>query len=221
MQYNSEILLPMIIQASLETLYMVSWTIGIGGVIGLLLGVCLYATRKGNIYQNIIIYRILDFLINVIRPIPFIIFLTAIRPLTISFIGTSIGTDAAVFPMIIICSVATARIVEQNLVTVDSGVIEAARSMGASRKRILLTILIPECLGPLILGYAFLFVGVTDMSAMAGTIAGGGLGNFALQYGYRQNDDYITWIAIVIIIVFVQLVQQIANFLAKRILVRK
>jgi D-methionine transport system permease protein len=214
-------LTPILFDSIGETLFMVATTIAIGGLIGLLLGLILYATRRGNMYENTVVYRILDFIINVIRPIPFIIFLTAIRPLTINIIGTSIGTAAATVPMIIICSVATARIVEQNLVAIDSGIVEAARSMGASRIRTLFTVAVPEALGPLILGYAVLFVGVTDMSAMAGAIGGGGLGNFALQYGYRQMDDQVTWVAIIIIVIFVQIVQQFANFIAKRILSRK
>ncbi|MDR0950129.1 MAG: ABC transporter permease subunit, partial [Candidatus Ancillula sp.] len=168
-----------------------------------------------------VVYQILNFIINFIRPIPFIIFLTAIRPLTIDVIGTSIGTDAAIFPMVIICSAATARIVEQNLVGANSGVIEAARSMGCGRIRTLMTILVPEALAPLILGYAFIFIAVVDMSAMAGMIAGGGLGSFALNYGYRQMDDQVTWIAIAIIIVIVQIMQQLANLVAKQILKRR
>lgn len=212
---------PVLIKSILETLYMVPMTISIGGLFGLMIGLALYSTRRGNILQNIIIYRILDFLINFIRPIPFIIFLTAVRPLTIAAIGTSIGTDAAIFPMIIICSVATARIVEQNLVGINPGIVEAARSMGASRLRILWTVIIPEALAPLILGYAFLFVAVTDMSAMAGTVAGGGLGYFALQYGYREQNDILTLIAIAIIIIFVQIVQQLANYIAKVLLRRR
>lgn len=216
-----ETLTPKLIESIWQTLYMVSVTVGLGGVIGLIIGLALYATRKGNIFQNVVIYNILNFIINFIRPIPFIIFLTAVRPLTVLAIGTSIGSEAAIFPMVIICSVASARLVEQNLVGADPGIIEAARSMGASRRRILFTILIPETLAPLILAYAFLFVAVADMSAMAGTIAGGGLGAFALQYGYRQMDDTVTWVAIAIIIVIVQLVQQLANFVAKRILKRR
>jgi D-methionine transport system permease protein len=217
---NWEVVTPKLWQSVLETLYMVPLTIGIGGVFGLLIGLTLYATRRGNLFENTVIYHILDFIINFIRPIPFIIFLTAIRPFTIFAVGTSIGTNAAVLPMVIICSVATGRIVEQNLVATDSGIVEAAQAMGAGRVYTLLRVVIPEALAPLILGYAFLFIGVTDMSAMAGVVAGGGLGNFALQYGFREQNDLLTWIAIAIIIIFVQLVQQLANFFAKHILNR-
>lgn len=215
---NWDVLKPILFDSIGETLYMVSLTILIGGFIGLLIGLALYATRKGNMFQNVVVYRILDFIVNFIRPIPFVIFLTAIRPITIFAIGTNIGTSAATFPMIIICSVATSRIVEQNLVSVDSGIVEASLSMGASRVKTLFTVVIPEQLAPLILGYAFLFIAVTDMSAMAGTIAGGGLGSFALQYGYRNMNDQVTWVAILIIILIVQFVQQIANFISKKIL---
>jgi D-methionine transport system permease protein len=216
-----ENLKPILFQSIGETLSMVCITMLIGGIIGLFFGILLYATRKGNLFENAVIYRVLDFVVNIIRPIPFIIFLTAIRPFTTTVVGTSVGTQAAMVPMIIICSVATSRIVEQNLVGTDPGIIEAARSMGASKLKTIFSVLIPESLAPLILGYAFLFIGVTDMSAMAGTIAGGGLGSFALQYGYRQMDDAVTWVAIVIIIIIVQIVQHIANLLAKRILRRQ
>lgn len=217
---NWDNLRPLLFEAIGQTLYMVGMTILIGGFIGIMIGLALYSTRKGSLFENNVLYQVLNFIINFIRPIPFIIFLTAVRPLTISVVGTSIGSTAVIFPMVIFCSVATSRIVEQNLVTTDPGIIEAARAMGASRMRILFTILIPESLAPLLLGYAFMFIAVTDMSAMAGTVAGGGLGSFALQYGYKQMDDQVTWVAIAIIIVFVQIVQQLANLVAKKILRR-
>lgn len=110
--------------------------------------------------------------------------------------------------------------VEQNLVPVDPGVIEAARSMGASKPTIVRTVLIPEALAPLILAYAFLFIGVLDMSAMAGYIGGGGLGNFAIAYGYQKFDQTVTWTAVIIMIVLVQVVQGIANSIARHLLKR-
>lgn len=218
---NWDTITPILLKAISDTLYMVSFTMVLGGVIGLIFGLTLYTTRKGNLFECLAINKLLDFIINVIRPIPFIIFLTAIRPVTIFAIGTSIGTQAAIVPMVIICSCATARIVEQNLLSTEIGIIEAAKAMGAGRLYIIFKVLIPEALAPLILGYAFLFVGVCDMSAMAGTIAGGGLGDFALQYGYRQMNDQITLVAIIIIVIIVQIAQQIANILAKKIINRR
>lgn len=218
---NWEVLKPILFQSIGQTLQMVLVTLVVGGFLGLILGVVLYGTRPGNLLENAVVYRILDTLVNIIRPIPFIIFLAAMQPLTIAVVGTSIGTTAAMFPMIIMCTVATSRLVEQNLVPVDAGIIEAARAMGASRLTIIRTVLIPEALAPLILAYAFLFIGVLDMSAMAGYIGGGGLGNFAIAYGYQKFDSVVTWTAVIIMIILVQVVQGIANALAKRILKRQ
>lgn len=215
------ILKPMLFQSIAQTLEMVFVTLVVGGILGLVLGVILYGTRPGNLFENSVVYRILDIIVNIVRPIPFIIFLAAIQPLTMKVVGTSIGTAAAIFPMIIMATFATSRLVEQNLVPVDRGVIEAARSMGASTFTIIRTVLIPEALGPLILAYAFLFISILDMSAMAGYIGGGGLGNFAISYGYQKFDPAVTWTAVIIMIVLVQVVQAIANMLAKRILKRQ
>ncbi|RSX55796.1 methionine ABC transporter ATP-binding protein [Bifidobacterium dolichotidis] len=214
------VLKPLLFQSIGQTLQMVVVTLLVGGALGLVLGVVLYGTRPGNLFENRVVYRILDILVNIVRPIPFIIFLAAMQPVTVSVIGTSIGTAAAIFPMIVMCTFATSRLVEQNLVPVDPGVIEAARSMGASKWTIVTTVLIPEALAPLILAYAFLFIGVLDMSAMAGYIGGGGLGNFAIAYGYQKFDPAVTWTAVIIMIVLVQVVQGIANGIAKRLLRR-
>ncbi len=211
---------PVLRDSIFQTLEMVLITLLVGGILGLVLGVVLYGTRPGNLFAHPVLYKVLDIIINIIRPIPFIIFLAAMQPVTIAVIGTSIGTSAVIFPMIIMCTVASSRLVEQNLVRTDSGVIEAARSMGASTLTIIRTVLIPEALAPLILAYAFMFIGVLDMSAMAGYIGGGGLGNFAIAYGYQKYNPVVTWVAVIIMIVLVQLVQLIANGIAKRLLRR-
>lgn len=212
---NWTVLKPLLVQSIGQTLEMVLVTLVIGGFLGLVLGILLYGSRPGNLFENAVLYRILSVIVNVIRPIPFIIFLAAVQPLTIKVVGTSIGTAAAIFPMVIMCTVATSRLVEQNLLPVDPGVIEAARAMGASRFTIIRTVLIPEALSPLILAYAFLFVSLLDMSAMAGYIGGGGLGNFAIAYGYQKFDQTVTWTAVIIMIVLVQVVQAIANAIVK------
>lgn len=215
------VLRPLLFESIGQTLTMVLVTLVIGGFLSLILGVVLYGTRPGNLFENAVVYRILDIIVNIVRPIPFIIFLAAMQPLTIVVVGTSIGTVAAIFPMVVMCTFATSRLVEQNLVPVDPGVIEAARSMGAGKLTIIRTVLIPEALAPLILAYAFLFIGVLDMSAMAGYIGGGGLGNFAIAYGYEKFDQTVTWTAVIIMIVLVQVVQGIANAIAKRLLKRQ
>ncbi|SQC29991.1 Methionine import system permease protein MetP [Rothia kristinae] len=109
---------------------------------------------------------------------------------------------------------------EQNLVSIDPGVIEAARAMGASKLRIMFSVMLPEALGPLILGYTFIVIGVVDMSAMAGAVGGGGIGDFAIRYGYQRFDWNVTLVAIIIIVILVQLVQLVGNLLARKIMRR-
>lgn len=207
-------------KAIFETLYMVSITLLISSVLGLIIGLLLYTTRKGGILQNSVIYWITNFLVNFIRPIPFIILLTAIGPLTDLVVQTRIGTEAAIVGMVVAATFGAARIFEQNLVAIDPGVIEAAKAMGASPLEIIFTVIIPEALGPLILGFTFMFIAIVDMSAMAGYIGAGGLGDFAIVYGYRSFNDAVTWTTVAVIIVIVQIAQLGGNWLSKKIMRR-
>ncbi|MDR1118135.1 MAG: ABC transporter permease subunit [Bifidobacteriaceae bacterium] len=206
-----------LLDALSATLAMVLLTMLIGGLIGLVMGLALFATRKGGLFQNKPVFWTLNALVNTIRPIPFIIFITAVRPVTILVMGTSYQLKGAIFPMVVVCAMATSRLVEQSLTGADAGVIEAGRAMGASRLHVLVRILIPEALAPLILGYAFLFVGVLDMSAMAGAVGAGGLGDFALNYGYQKFNNYVTLAALLVIVAIVQLAQAAGNVLARRV----
>ncbi|MGO4785537.1 methionine ABC transporter permease [Cryobacterium sp. W22_MBD10_FK3] len=213
-------LLPELWKAAWETLYIVGLTLLFGGFGGLIVGLGLYLTRAGSILANRSVFGVLNVLVNTIRPIPFIIFLAAVQPLTRAVVGTGIGNNAMIFTIALAAMFAMARIVEQNLLTVTPGVIEAARSVGAGPVRIIFTVLLPEALGPLILGYTFIFVALVDMSAVAGYVGGGGLGAFALLYGWRQFDPVVTWAAVLLIIIFVQLVQFLGNRLARKALRR-
>ncbi len=209
-------LLPELWTSAFETLYIVALTLLFGGIGGLIVGLGLYLTRSGNILENRPVFVVLNVLVNFIRPIPFIIFLAAAQPLARLVVGTGIGNAAIIFTISLAASFAMGRIVEQNLLTVTPGVIEAARSVGAGPLRIIFTVLLPEALGPLILGYTFIFVALVDASAVAGYVGGGGLGNFALLYGYRQFNPIVTWAAVLLIIVLVQLVQFLGNWLARK-----
>ncbi len=204
--------------ATWETTYMVALTLLIGGSLGLALGLALYATRGGGLFAHRTVYVVLNLVVNFFRPIPFVIFIAAVQPLARAVVGIGIGNKAIIFALTLAAMFGISRIVEQNLVTVQPGVIEAARSMGASRLRILTTVVVPEALGPLILGYTFAFVAIVDMTAVAGVIGGGGLGNFALQYGYRQFDTVVTWAAVLMIVAFVQVGQLLGNTWARRVL---
>ncbi|MCA5894341.1 ABC transporter permease [Isoptericola sp. NEAU-Y5] len=217
---STEQLLPLLWQAFLETSWMVLVALAVGGVAGLAIGMGLYLTRPGNLLANGPVFAVLNVLVNIVRPVPFIIFLVALGPVTRAVVGKTIGIEAFTFAMCVMSAFVFARLVEQNLVSIDPGVVEAARAMGASPLRIVRTVLVPEALSPLILGTTFLFVGVLDMSAIGGYLGAGGLGDFAIVYGYRQYDWGTTAIVVAIIIVIVQLVQWLGNTLARRALRR-
>ncbi|AXI38697.1 MAG: ABC transporter permease [Bacillaceae bacterium] len=206
---------PRILQATGETITMVIFTLIFASILGIIMGLLLFVTRKGNILENRFIFSFLNLLINIIRPIPFIIFLVAISPLTRFVVGTTIGTTAAIFPMTIAAAFAIARVVENNLVSIDPGIIEAAKAMGASPIQIIFGVLIPEALGPLILGITFITVGLIDFSAMAGTVGGGGLGDLAMTYGYQRFDTSVMIVTVVILIILVQIAQFIGNMLSR------
>ncbi|MCK7642287.1 ABC transporter permease [Corynebacterium sp. CCM 8835] len=203
-----------------DTLLMVIVTMIVGGFLGLIIGVLLYSTRDQGVLRNKFVYTVLNLLVNFIRPIPFIILIAAIGPLTLKVIGTTVGTNAVMFVMSIAATFGVARIVEQNLVSIDPGVVEAARAMGASPLKIITSVIIPEALGPLILGYTFLFIAVVDMSAMAGIIGGGGLGDFAITYGYQSFNWSVTLVATLAIIVIVQIAQLLGNWLSRKVMRR-
>ncbi|MEU5425615.1 methionine ABC transporter permease [Streptomyces olivoreticuli] len=209
-----------VVDATGETVYMVLVTLALSALLGLAVGLVLYATRKGGILQNRPVFAVLNALINVIRPVPFIIAIVALSPVTRSVVGTMIGTEAAIFPMVLVATFGVARIVESNLLSVEPGVIEAARSMGASPWRIILTVLIPEALGPLILGFTFMLVALIDFSAVAGTVGGGGVGNLAMTYGYLRFDTSVMVVTVAVLILLVQIAQLLGNLLARKVLRR-
>ena len=211
---------PKIIEATGETLVYVTFAMLVGGFLGLLIGVLLTVTRQGGIVQNRLVYVSLNFLVSFFRPSPFIILIAALQPVARIVVGKGIGGPALIFTLVVAASFGISRLVEQNLLAVPPGVIEAARAMGAGPVRIIFTVLIPEGLGPLVLGYTFAFIAVVDMSAMAGVIGAGGLGNFAIQYGYRQFNPWVTWASVFIIIALVQVVQLAGNVIARRMLRR-
>lgn len=213
-------LLPQFWENASITLMLVGVAMLFGGLGGLVLGVLLTVTRSGGVLANKAVFTILNIVVNFFRPIPFMIFIAVVQPLARVTIGTGIGNEAFMLAMSLAAMFGISRLVEQNLVSVDPGVIEAARSMGASPVRIIRTVILPEALGPLILGYTFAVVAVLDMSVQAGILGGDGIGNFAIVYGYRQYNPWVTWAAVIIMVIFVQLVQTFGNWLARRVMRR-
>lgn len=211
---------PRIIESTGETVLMVIATLIFGSILGISIGLLLYVTRKGNILEKQWVFQTLNILINIIRPIPFIIFLVALSPVTRAVVGSTIGTWAAIFPMTIAASFGIARIVENNLIGIEPGVVEAAKAMGASPFQIIFTVLIPEALGPLILGLTFVTISLIDFSAMAGTVGGGGLGHVAMTYGYQRFDGSVMLVTVVILIILVQVAQWLGNTFSRKVMRR-
>ncbi|MFC4101555.1 methionine ABC transporter permease [Paenibacillus xanthanilyticus] len=209
-----------VVESTGQTLTMVAFTLLFSSIFGIAIGLLLFVTRRGNILENRFVSALLNLLINVIRPIPFIIFLVTISPLTRLVVGTTIGMWAAIFPMTLVASFVIARVVENNLVAIDPGIIEAAKAMGASPLQIIFGVLIMETLGPLILGLTFMTVGLIDFSAMAGTVGGGGLGDLAMTYGYQRFDGSVMLVTILVLILLVQVAQFIGNRISRYFLRR-
>ena len=206
-----------IIDALIETLVMTGFSLLFSTVIGLPLGVLLVITRKGHLWENAFIFTILNGIVNIFRSVPFIILMVAIVPLTRLIVGTSIGTAAAVVPLVFYAGPYIARLIENSLLEVDKGVIEAAESMGATSTQIIFRFLVPEALSSLVLSLTIATVGLVGASAMAGAIGGGGLGDLAITYGYQRFDTWVMVITVAILIVLVQGLQSSGNFVSKKI----
>lgn len=213
-----EDLLPKLLYNTNVTLYMVAVTFILAGFLGLIIGLVLNVTRPGGLLANRTAFNLLNILVNIVRPIPFIILVALLGPVTRSVIGTQIGNEAGIFVMVIGAAFSIGRVVEQNLISVDPGVIEAVRATGARPLRIIFTVIIPEALGPLVLGYTFVVIGIVDMSAMVGALGAEGLGNFALVNGFHVFRSDVTLVATIVIVVLVQIIQFTGNWLAKRVL---
>lgn len=211
----------MLWQATLETLQMVSLATLISTAIGFPLGVLLTTTTPQHILEQPLLNRLLGAVVNIGRSIPFIILMVAIIPFTRKIVGTSIGTAAAVVPLTVAAIPFMARLVETALNEVDSGVIEAAESMGASPPEIIYKVMIPEALPALVLAVTLTAVNLVGYSAMAGAIGGGGLGDLAIRYGYQRFRGDIMLQTVVILVVLVQGMQMIGDRIAQKLYHRK
>lgn len=199
------------------TLYMAGVALAIGSIIGLFLGTILVVTRQGGILPNRPVNVVLGTVVNLVRSLPFIILLVAILPFTRFLVGTSIGTTAAIVPLTIMIAPFIGRLVENSLLEVPAGVIEAARSMGATPWQIFARFLLPEARGSLILALTTASIGLIDATAMAGTVGAGGIGDLAISYGYQRFDGVAMLVTVITLIIIVQLVQLLGNALARRV----
>lgn len=206
-----------IIDSLWETLSMVTFSFIFSVIIGLPLGILLVITRKDHLWDNPLLFSVLSGIVNVFRSIPFIILLVAAMPFTRLIVGTSIGTAAATVPMIIYAAPYLARLIENSLLEVDPGVMEAAQSMGATPTQIIIRFLIPEALSSLFLGLTIAIIGLIGASAMAGAVGGGGLGDVAINFGYQRFDTTVLYITVGMLIILVQGVQSTGNYISNRI----
>lgn len=208
---------PTLIEGLLDTMYMTFSSVVMAYVIGLPMGVMLVTTTPDGLMPNRPINRILGMIVNVVRSIPFIIMIVILIPLTRIIVGTSIGSTAAIVPLVIAAAPFVARMVETALNELDTGVVDAAKSMGASNMQIILKVMLPESIPSLVRGFAITTINLISLSAMAGAVGAGGLGRIAIRYGYQRFQTDLMFITIIFIVAIVAIVQLTFNLLAKKI----
>lgn len=213
--------LPEVWDALLETLFMVVAASALTVLIGTLVGVLLVVTADNGFWRNRPVNRVLGAIINVGRSLPFIILLIVLIPLTRIIAGTAIGPGAAIVPLTVGSVPFFARVVEASLREVGRGKIEAAQAMGATNREIVAKVLLPEAAPGLAAGVTLTVVMLIGFSAMAGTIGGGGLGDFAIRYGYQRFNTPVLLVAVVVLIVLVQGVQSVGDLVVRRLAHRR
>lgn len=213
----SEIVKMLIVPAFFATLRMLIISGILSTLFGFFLGVLLVITERGGLCENLVLNRILDFIVNTIRSFPFIILMISIIPLTRLIAGTSIGETAALVPLTIACTPFMARIFQNSLKEVDPALIEAAQSFGASKKQIVVKVMLKESVPSIISGLCLGIINLLGCTAMAGTIGAGGLGAVALQYGYQNFNQQIMYSIVVILIVMVAFIQYFGDWSYKKI----
>ncbi|WP_240376738.1 methionine ABC transporter permease [Bacillus piscicola] len=200
-----------------QTIQMVSISLIIGSVLGIPLGILVVVTRPGGIIENKWVYGLLNPIINIVRSVPFIILLVAIIPLTKLIVQTSIGTSAAIVPLTIYIAPYIGRLVENSLLEVNPGIMEAAEAMGATPYQVIRYFLLPEAFGSLILSLTTATIGLIGATAMAGAVGAGGVGDMAIVYGYQRFDTFVIIATVVVLVVFVQVIQSLGNVLARKV----
>lgn len=207
----------LIIKGTLDTLYMTLVATLFSYIIGLPLGIAVFVTDDKSILPNKIIHHVLSGVINIVRSVPFIILLIAVIPLTRIIVGTSIGVNASIVPLVLGASPFVARLVESSLKELNKGIIQAAISMGASEWQIIYKVMLPEAMPSLVIGASITTITLIGYSAMAGAVGGGGLGDIAIRYGYYRYEDKLMIVTIVLLVIIVQITQTIGNRLSKKL----
>ena len=199
-----------------DTLYMTVVATFFSYVFGMVMGVVLVICRKDGIRPNALVYNVLDVVVNLTRSFPFLILMIAVIPFTRFLVGTTIGNNATVVPLVLAAAPFVARLVVSSLLEVDNGVVEAAQSMGASTWQIIVKVLLPEARPSLLNGSAVSAITILGYSAMSGAVGGGGLGKLAIMYGYNRYQTDIMVITVVLLIIIVQAFQSFGNWATRR-----
>ena len=205
-----------LVESANQTIYMIGWSLFFGMLLAIPLGLAMTLCRKGVLKENLVLFWIINGIVNIVRSVPFVILLVFIAPVTKIVVGTRIGTTAAIVPLVLYIAPYLARLIEASLLEVKSSVLEAAQAMGASTLQIIWYFLLPEAKASLILALTTGTIGLLGATAMAGTIGGGGVGDLALTYGYQRFNTPLMFATVVILIVIVQLIQAIGNYLSHK-----
>ena len=207
---------PEFVKAFFDTLEMVGTAAAFSALFGIFFGVVLVVTAPGGIMENKWINSILDKVINVFRAIPFVILIALLLPLTRTVMGTAIGTKGAIFPLVVATVPFFSRQIHSALCEVDKGVIEAAQAMGSSPWEIVFRVYLREGLGGMIRGATITVVNLITLSAMAGCVGGGGLGDYAIRYGFQRKMTDVTIVTCIVLLVLVTIIQSIGNALSAK-----
>lgn len=213
----SDQVLDLLLSGTLETFMMTFLSGFFGFIIGLPLGIYLFLTRKHQLLENKTMHQIVSLLVNVFRSIPFIILIVWMIPFTRQLVGTSIGMSAALVPLSIGAAPFIARLVENSLLEIPNGLIEAARAMGASTQQVIFKVLLPEALPSLVNNATITLITLVGYSAMGGAVGAGGLGQIGYQYGYVGYDTFIMNSVLILLILIVFLLQYTGDYISKKV----
>lgn len=208
---------PLLWRATVETVYMVAASTALSLLFGFVLALFMILSNPHGLRPRPNLYRFEDGLVNITRSFPFIILIISIRPITRMVVGTTIGNEAAIFPLVIAAIPFAARLIEASLLEVDKGVVEAARSFGAGDFHIVTRVMLPEAFPSIILSISVLAINLLGYSAMAGTVGGGGLGDLAIKYGYNRFQTDVMLYSVFVLLIMVQVMQSSSNYLYKRL----
>lgn len=199
-----------------DTLIMVAWSGSIAFVLGLVLGVVLIVTRPGGILENKVLYQVLDKVINFFRSIPFIILLTWVIPLSRAIMGTAIDVPGAIVPLVLGTVPFFSRQVESALAETDKGLVEAALSMGSSPMEIIFRVYLREGVAAIARATTITAISLVGLTAMAGAVGSGGLGDFAIRYGHDRGMADVTWVTVIVVFILVSILQLFGNLVVKK-----